>query len=198
MRPKIEEAGKKYGKLAVIKYSGNNRWECLCDCGKTKFVMGGNLRSGHTHHCGCSRKKQNITHGFSKNHLYGAYKNARIRCANPKSHKWDSYGGRGIKFMLGSADEFISKMQDSWFEGASLGRIDNNGHYEYGNIRWETNKQQARNTRRNVFYTYAGRTLIMADWSRELGVNSRTLKDRINRVGVEQAFLQSLKRVALI
>ncbi len=193
MRQKIEEAGNKYGKLTVIKYSGSNKWECLCECGKIKFVTGCNLRLGHINHCGCSRKKQDNSHGFSKHRIYRAFNNAHRRCANPKSSNWHNYGGRGIEFKLGSVTEFVARMNDSWFEGASLGRINNDGHYEYGNIRWETNVEQSRNKRTNVFYSFDGRTLIIADWARCLGVHARTLACRIKKIGVERALSQSLK-----
>lgn len=132
MRTIINEIGNKYGKLTVTKFAGSGKhnqamWECFCECGVMTLSAGNNLRSGHAHHCGCSRKKQNITHGLSKHRIYRAFNNAHRRCTNPKSSNWHNYGGRGIEFRLGSEAEFIARMNDSWFEGASLGRIDNNG-----------------------------------------------------------------------
>ena len=58
----IDEIGKKYGKLTVIKYAGlNNRgqalWQCKCDCGNTTIVMGINLRNGNSQSCGCLKSK---------------------------------------------------------------------------------------------------------------------------------------------
>ena len=54
----IEMAGKKFGRLTVIRRAdgvGNERahWECECDCGNHKVVSGDHLRSGHTQSCGC-------------------------------------------------------------------------------------------------------------------------------------------------
>ncbi len=53
----IDEAGKRYGRLTVIKRVGNRRgkacWLCLCDCGNKTIVRGDHLRSGHTRSCGC-------------------------------------------------------------------------------------------------------------------------------------------------
>ena len=49
--------GQKFGKLTAIhlEYIKNGRayWSCLCECGKSKIVLGKNLRSGATYHCGC-------------------------------------------------------------------------------------------------------------------------------------------------
>ena len=53
----IDETGKRYGKLTVKKlaYFKNNKayWECECDCGNTKEVMGKLLRNKHVQSCGC-------------------------------------------------------------------------------------------------------------------------------------------------
>ena len=55
----IDLVGKKFGKLTVIKDSGERSnyksiiWLCKCDCGNVCKVDGANLRSGHTQSCGC-------------------------------------------------------------------------------------------------------------------------------------------------
>lgn len=51
--------GNKFGKLKVIKVSGNRgnrgqiRYVCLCDCGNNHEVSGESIRKGHTKSCGC-------------------------------------------------------------------------------------------------------------------------------------------------
>ena len=53
--------GMKFGRLTVIAQDGNigrNRaWECLCECGNIKRVLGRNLNSGDTKSCGCLRRE---------------------------------------------------------------------------------------------------------------------------------------------
>lgn len=58
--------GDVYGRLTVIKQlpdrlypSGQSHtvWECRCNCGATKVVVGPGLRSGHTASCGCLRRE---------------------------------------------------------------------------------------------------------------------------------------------
>ncbi|MGN7300758.1 hypothetical protein [Ferdinandcohnia sp. SAFN-114] len=51
-----------FGKLIAIKdsrsrMSGSVLWECICVCGKLTKVPYGDLVSGHTKSCGCSRPK---------------------------------------------------------------------------------------------------------------------------------------------
>lgn len=65
-RDKTSLIGKRFGKLVVLSYAGdeyigkdnNSRWVCLCDCGNTSIVGGNKLKTGHTKSCGCevSRK----------------------------------------------------------------------------------------------------------------------------------------------
>ena len=50
--------GQRFGKLVAIRptderINGNVVWECKCDCGNTKLVPAGSLRSGNTTSCGC-------------------------------------------------------------------------------------------------------------------------------------------------
>lgn len=57
----INETGKKYGKLTVIRYDHTNKtkgafWLCSCECGCTTVVSGNRLRSGKTRSCGCLKR----------------------------------------------------------------------------------------------------------------------------------------------
>ena len=62
-RHKIDETGKRYGRLVVISQAENPDWSknpyalwlCKCDCGKLHTTRGVNLRNRHTTSCGCSK-----------------------------------------------------------------------------------------------------------------------------------------------
>lgn len=74
-----------------------------------------------------------------------AYADAKRRCTNPYSDlNARRYKERGIEFRFSSFQEFIAHIGPRP-EGCSLDRIDNDGHYELGNVRWATRKQQAAN-----------------------------------------------------
>lgn len=49
---RINERGRRYGRLKVIRPEGWG-WLCRCDCGETKAVPGCLLRSGDVKSCGC-------------------------------------------------------------------------------------------------------------------------------------------------
>lgn len=77
---------------------------------------------------------------------WNCYTNAKQRCTNPKDPRFYCYGARGIKFKFASFKEFFSAL-GSRPSGAILDRIDNDGHYEAGNVRWVDRSESAKNSR---------------------------------------------------
>ena len=62
--------GRRFGRLVVRSYRGLSAdksalWECRCDCGNVKTVMGKHLRRGAIQSCGCFRKER-VTETFFK------------------------------------------------------------------------------------------------------------------------------------
>jgi hypothetical protein len=78
---------------------------------------------------------------------YVSYTNARTRCTNPNSDDWKDYGGRGIEFRFQCFEEFFLVLGLKPTPKHSLDRINTDGHYEFGNVRWATASQQMRNRR---------------------------------------------------
>lgn len=72
------------------------------------------------------------------------------RCLNPKNPNFKDYGARGIRICtrwLPSFEAFLADMGDRP-AGLTLDRINNDGHYEPGNCRWATRKEQRANQAR--------------------------------------------------
>jgi hypothetical protein len=82
--------------------------------------------------------------------IHNSYQGARQRCNYKGNKRYADYGGRGIRFRWNGFAEFYNDMSDSWFEGATLERINTNGDYCKDNCRWATKTEQARNTRKNI------------------------------------------------
>lgn len=72
---------------------------------------------------------------------YKAWKNARQRCRNPSNPSYKYYGGRGIQFNYTSFESFLSDVGCKPSSKHKLDRIDNDGHYEIGNVKWSTNTE---------------------------------------------------------
>ncbi len=96
------------------------------------------------------------THGLSRHPLYGTWRKMRRRCENPVVKDYPNYGGRGIRVCPEWRDvaTFIA-----WIEAnlgprpprMSLDRIDPDGNYEPGNVRWATSAEQSANRRKAVW-----------------------------------------------
>ena len=92
------------------------------------------------------------THGMSGTPEHRAYKNAKQRCTNPNTVRWEDYGGRGIKFLFANFEQFFAEL-GLRPKGKTLDRINNNGNYVPGNVRWATKREQRANTRKCKPYT---------------------------------------------
>ena len=70
------------------------------------------------------------------------------RCTNPDHWNYGRYGGRGIRVCFQSSSEFVNYVINILRidpRGLQIDRIDNNGNYEPGNIRFVTNKENCQN-----------------------------------------------------
>lgn len=77
-----------------------------------------------------------------------AYSNAGMRCTNSKNRSFCHYGGRGIEFRFVSFEEFINHIGAKPSPDLTLDRINNDGHYAIGNVKWATHQEQSLNRRR--------------------------------------------------
>jgi hypothetical protein len=78
---------------------------------------------------------------------YRAWQAMKARCLNPQSRDYGYYGGRGITVYPAWLDfnVFLSDVGRRPTPAHTLDRIDGDGGYEPGNVRWATRQVQARN-----------------------------------------------------
>lgn len=124
------------------------------------------------------RSKHGESNGGANTPEYRAYNGAKARCSNLSLK---DYGGRGIEFRFTSYEQFLNHIGRRPTDQHSLDRIDTNGHYELGNVRWATDLEQARNKRNNHQITYQGETLTAVEWSERLGKNRRLVGCRLSK-----------------
>lgn len=105
------------------------------------------------------------------------------RCYNPHSASYEYYGGRGIKVCPEwfNFESFLSFWKYPPFDDATIGRIDNDGHYEPSNCEWQTQEQQNNNTVRSKIIEWNGKAQSIRDWAKEYGIGTRRLSERLKR-----------------
>jgi hypothetical protein len=197
-----ELAGKRFGRLLVIERFDRRRWRCRCDCGTLRDVLTQSLTDGRTQSCGCLQReraaKAQHKHGYNRREEgrpkieYRIWQGIKCRCLNPKVPLYKFYGGRGILLCERWMEfaNFLADVGNVPAPGLTIERIDNNGHYEPGNIWWATRTEQARNRRSTKYIEHAGERLSLAEWAERLHVPYKLLWARLARgVPFEQAIV---------
>lgn len=174
MQPKVfVEVGQRFGRGVVVDPDVRVPLKCrdttqrgvvmLCDCGTGYTRPLGDVRRGLVASCGClraevSRQVQLLavaartTHGLHDHPLYVTWYDMVQRCGKESDPGYRWYGARGIEVCERWHDvqlfvEDIERDLGSRPEGMTLDRVDNDGNYEPGNVRWATRSQQIANRR---------------------------------------------------
>lgn len=131
-----------------------------CVCGIRAVVRLENLRSGRTRSCGCLHREELAARATTHGHTKGgkatpefiAWCDMRRRCEDPTREGYENYGGRGIVVCERWRDfeAFIADVGLRPDPTLSLDRIDNDGNYQPGNVRWTDRSTQNSNQRHGI------------------------------------------------
>ena len=128
-----------------------------------------------------NRRHGHTSHGVSSPE-YRAWNGMRTRCYNAGHQAHRYYADRDIQVCARWRESFEAFLSDVGLRPSAshtLDRIDNDGHYEPGNVRWATRIEQAQNKRTNVLFTYKGETRCARAWERLYGLPNQTLARRL-------------------
>jgi hypothetical protein len=199
MHPFVDHTGRRYGRLLVISrivpHGKYIKYNCLCDCGKEVVVLGQSLTNGDKQSCGCLRQELyeagcgNLTHGEARTGRitpeYRAWRNMLTRCTLPPDDRaYKYYVGRGIRVCERWRISFVNFLNDVGRRPSpqhSIDRIDVNGNYEPGNVRWATRMQQAWNKQSNFLYTLDDEPISMREMARYLAIPHSTLQAKLEK-----------------
>lgn len=155
----VDYVGNRYGSMTVVKCLGfspcgarpRERLMVRCDCGVEKEIWAANVyECGVCSHQGQRRPSREF--GSTAQPIeYATWQSMKQRCLNPKLRSWGRYGGRGISVApewLTDFSAFFRHIGPRPSPMHSIDRINNDGNYEPGNVRWVNPMQQAENRRR--------------------------------------------------
>ena len=150
-----DRAGEKFSRWAAVMLVGFKRgrafWLWKCDCGSLAVVEAHAVACGLSKSCGCLQRESVTTHGASYSPEYHTWLSIIARCFNKNATRYSDWGGRGITMCdewRESFEMFFAHVGPRPSSSHSIDRIDNDGNYEPGNVRWATPAQQASNRRR--------------------------------------------------
>jgi len=155
--------GQQYSLLTCEEYlydtkGGHAKYLWRCTCGGTIEAYKGNVVSGQTIQCkSCSSKSKSArmegnvlgtntaTHGRSKSPIYACWASMKHRCDNPNHPEYHRYGGRGIRYCAAwtNFETFLADMESTYFESATLDKIDNDADYSKDNCQWLTRSENS-------------------------------------------------------
>lgn len=184
----INLTGQTYGKLTVFSIWAvagekptTTYWLCRCKCEQWITIRTGQLRNTPNIGCGCGKGKRKSSIPYADRIIErNTFYSAKNRCRNPSNAQYNRYGGRGIEFRFDNFEEFFEHLGERPSIDHSLDRINNDGHYEKGNVRWATRKQQMNNRSVNRLITVSGITKTVAEWEQSGGFKDNVIRERLS------------------
>jgi hypothetical protein len=127
---------------------------------------------------------------------YSVWRAMNARCRDRGKPSSKRYGDRGIAVApewrgRGGFARFLAHVGPRPSPDHSIDRIENDGHYEPGNVRWATYAEQNSHTSRTRSVTIGGRTQHLAAWAREVGISQAAMVARINAGWSEARLLEA-------
>ena len=184
---KDPEIGETYGTWLVVNLGardsfGQRRWNCKCvGCGRGKLTTKREIM--------CCRKCRvcwgNPSDRRSVHTLGPTWSNIIRRCYSVNATGYSRYGARGITVYQPWRESFslfvsyIERTLGPRPKGKSLDRVNNDGDYCPGNLKWSTSSEQAENRRDNYLIEHAGQTKCLSAWAEETGILRGTLEYRL-------------------
>lgn len=192
MRALTVDEGQRFGRLVAVTRAEppdgkvGQWWSCACDCGRRVLVRAYVLHRGGKTGCGCvpTARRHGHARRSTRSRAYVAWQHMWKRCSDPRNENYPNYGGRGIAVCERWRDftAFLEDLGDC-APGLTIDRIDNDGHYEPGNVRWATRKEQQRNKSTTMWISAFGKRQALAAWAEETGLTATMIRGRIVRRG---------------
>lgn len=173
---------------AIPKRAANGRVliRSICDCGRIGTPETSELIHGRSTQClSCKSETHGATRGGKHTRTFRCWDSMLSRCYEARNASYPWYGANGVSVFAGWRGKngfaaFVAAVGEAPSERHTIDRFPNRcGNYEPGNVRWATQAEQSRNRSTNRRITVDGRTQILSDWAKELGVPPATIHSRL-------------------
>ena len=154
IRTELADIGTIIGKRTITgvkNINGKRVYIAICECGN---IAEGSLNKFKNRELcmACSQRKgltRKVILGYPDKSVMGIWNHIFDRCYNKNNKSFVDYGGRGIKVHPRYFDmqNFVDDLGPRPTKEHSLDRIDPDGDYAPGNIRWATHREQIENRR---------------------------------------------------
>ena len=193
----LEDLGMLYATEESKRKSRFGLFECPY-CGKEFKTVIASVKRGDVRGCGCLN---GVNHGLSKNWFYSRWNAMIQRCYNPKHQAYHTYEARGIKI----CDEwlivknFIEWAEETYIEGYTIDRIDNDKGYSSDNCRWADASTQNINQRKQKNntsgYVGIGWNKQISRWKASIYINKKRIdlghfKDKMDAVKARDSYIK--------
>lgn len=162
--------GQKFGHLTVMsldiaRKDGCKLIYCACDLtGISDWVVYKSMLRGNTRSFRSKFWDPNCP--ITKT-LRIRYHNMVARCTRPSDADYKNYGARGIQCKFTSAQEYVLHIRTTLphadYIGVQIDRINNDGHYEPGNLKLSTIRENNLNKQNNLKVTIAGKSVLLCE-----------------------------------
>jgi hypothetical protein len=177
------EVGKRYGMWTIINRpiplsKAQKLWAICAHCQKAYLVNLSDMKVGRSTACkGAAR-----TNAYYAQMPKGVARTLCVRynriqgATNPTSTNpaYASYRARGIQNRFRSCEGFVRYVWETLphptYRGMEIDRIDNDGHYEPGNLQLATRLENAQNRSCNIVVEYMGRRMSASMFHRAAGL----------------------------
>lgn len=161
----------------------------VCDCGNVGVIDIREANAGKRV-AGCYQCRKDkcgrihTTHGKRRTPEYKIWHAMKSRCNTPTVWNYASYGGRGIRVCeewSNSFQAFYEYMGPRPTNKHQIDRIDNDGNYEPGNVRWVTAESNCGNRRTSIVVEYKGEKMTLKQAAAKYGVSYGMLLSRVSQ-----------------
>lgn len=146
--------GNRCGHIQIGRRNRIGKLVCRCDCGETIALKAKRFAEGKVFECKSCQKWRRKTPAHKMlgtkiyKNLYARGKSAMQRCCNPNDKDYKSYGADGKEFRFDKIDTYVmycGYMALIHGLNKQIDRVDNDGHYEAGNLRMVSATENIRN-----------------------------------------------------